>query len=642
MTTDPGAPAVGGRYRLEDPIASGGMGDVWRAADELLGRQVAVKILKPGFGDDASFRLRFRAEARASASLSHPGVATVYDYGEQVAGGIHTAYLVMELVPGEPLSALLARQVTIDPARTMDLVAQTAGALQAAHDRGIVHRDIKPANLLVRPDGSIKITDFGIARAADAMALTQTGMLLGTVAYMSPEQLSGLTATPASDLYSLGVVAYLCLVGRTPFAGVEQMAVAVAHVRDDVPPLPNEVPPAVRDVVYQLLDKDPARRPGSAGELAATAAGIRGQLVGEPVPTAPTVPPSPLAPLADLLGRLPTVEAVGATKASTAVAHPPLGVGGPAGNRATVALPDHTRPDHTQPDHARPPLPEPRRHRRRVAIVVLAGIALLALALGLWASSGTSMITVPEVQHQPVSTAVSVITKAGLRASTRPVDRNEPTGLVVTQIPGPRARVSAGSTVTLAVSSGYLDLSPTGLIGQQYPQVAASITLLGLLPSRRETASSSPAGTVLAVTPNGRVKVGATITLWVAFAPPPTTTVPTTRPPTTTVPTTKATAPTVPTTKPTTRTSPPHGRSPPHRLCPPRRQQLRPSQPRSQALRPRRATRVRVGTVVILGRTTAATELRATLQGTAARHRFGSRPSGNGAIFSPASSVVQA
>jgi eukaryotic-like serine/threonine-protein kinase len=356
MTTEPGAPAVGGRYRLEDPIASGGMGDVWRAADELLGRQVAVKILKPGFGDDASFRLRFRAEARASASLSHPGVATVYDYGEQVAGGIHTAYLVMELVPGEPLSALLARQVTIDPARTMDMVAQTADALQAAHDRGIVHRDIKPANLLVRPDGSIKITDFGIARAADAMALTQTGMLLGTVAYMSPEQLSGLTATPASDLYSLGVVAYLCLAGRTPFAGVEQMAVAVAHVRDDVPLLPNEIPQTVRDVVYQLLDKDPARRPGSAGELAATAVGIRGRLVGEPVPTVPTVPPSPLAPTTDQLGRLPTVEAVGATKAATAVGHPPLGVGGPAGNGATVALPDHARPD-----DARPPLPEPPR-----------------------------------------------------------------------------------------------------------------------------------------------------------------------------------------------------------------------------------------------------------------------------------------
>jgi serine/threonine protein kinase len=142
MATAQGAGTVGGRYRLVDRIASGGMGDVWRATDELLGRQVAVKILKPEFGDDASFRLRFRAEARASASLSHPGVATVYDYGEEVDRGIHTAYLVMELVPGEPLSALLARQVTIDPARTMDVVAQTADALQAAHDQGIVHRDV--------------------------------------------------------------------------------------------------------------------------------------------------------------------------------------------------------------------------------------------------------------------------------------------------------------------------------------------------------------------------------------------------------------------------------------------------------------------------------------------------------------------
>ena len=548
MTTDHSARVVGGRYRLEGPIASGGMGDVWRAADELLGRQVAVKILKPEFGDDASFRLRFRAEARASASLSHPCVATVYDYGEQVAGGIHTAYLVMELVPGEPLSALLARQVTMDPARTMDVVAQTADALQAAHDRGIVHRDVKPANLLVRPDGSIKITDFGIARAADAMALTQTGTLLGTVAYMSPEQLSGQTATPSSDLYSLGVVAYLCLAGRTPFAGIEKMAVAVAHVRDDVPPLPNEIPPTVRDLVYQLLDKDPARRPGSAGELAASAADIRCRLVGEPVPTVQRVLPIPLAATTtDQPGRLPTVPVVRATGAATAVAHSPLGVGVPAGDGATLAL----------PDHARPPLPEPRRrNRRRGAIAVVAGIAVLALALGLWASGGASMITVPGVQHQPATTAVSVITKAGLRASTHPVDGNAPTGQVVAQIPGPKARVSAGSTVTLAVSSGYVDLSSTGLIGQQYPQVATAITGLGLFPSRRETESSSPAGTVLAVTPIGRVKVGGTITVWVALAPPPTTTVPTTKPTAPTVPTTKPTAPTIPTTEPTAPTIP--------------------------------------------------------------------------------------
>jgi hypothetical protein len=483
------------------------MGDVWRATDELLGRQVAVKILKPEFGDDPSFRLRFRAEARASASLSHPGVATVYDYGEEVVGGIHTAYLVMELVPGEPLSALLARQVTLDPAHTMDVVAQTAGALQAAHDRGIVHRDVKPANLLVRPDGSIKITDFGIARAADAMALTQTGTLLGTVAYLSPEQVNGQTATPASDLYSLGVVAYLCLAGRTPFAGVETMAVALSHVRDEVPPLPDEIPAAVRALVYQLLDKDPARRPGSAGELAATAMDIRGGLVGAQAPTVHRVPPgSPAtAPPTDQLGRLPTVHDVSRAEARAG-----------AGN--TVVL----------PDPARPAQREPRRRRRRWApIAAVAGIAALGLALGLWASSGTSTVTVPAVGHATVPTAVSVITQAGLRASTHPVDGGQPAGRVVAQSPRARARVSAGSTVRLAVASGYIRFSTTGLIGQQYSQAAAAVSRLGLRPARQQTQSNDTAGTVLAATPNGRVKVGTTITLSVAVAPPPPTTVPT-------------------------------------------------------------------------------------------------------------------
>ena len=536
MTTVHGAGTVGGRYRLVDRIASGGMGNVWRASDELLGRQVAVKILKPEFGDDASFRLRFRAEARASASLSHPGVATVYDYGEEVAGGIHTAYLVMELVPGEPLSALLARQVTIDPARTMDVVAQTADALQTAHDRGIVHRDVKPANLLVRPDGRIKITDFGIARAADAMALTQTGTLLGTVAYMSPEQLNGQTATPASDLYSLGVVAYLCLAGRTPFAGVETMAVAVAHVRDEVPPLPEEIPTAVQDVVYQLLDKDPARRPGSAGQLAATAMDIRSGLVGAYGPTVHGILPGPLGPPTDQLGRLPTVHDVRGTEAATEVATPLVGGDVLAGAGDTVALPDQVRP----------PLRQPRHRRRWVPIAVLAGIAALALALGLWATSGASTVAVPAVVHATVPTAVSVITKAGLRASTHPVDGGQPAGLVVAQIPRPRARISAGSTVSLAVASGYVHLGTTGLIGQQYSQVAAAVSRLGLHPVRSETDSNQLAGTVLGVNPSGRVEVGTTITVSVAVTPPPPTTEPTTVP--TTVPATKPTGPTTPTT----------------------------------------------------------------------------------------------
>src|SRR5665213_1331584 len=185
MTTVPQGRAFGGRYRLSERIASGGMGDVWRATDELLGRNVAIKLLRSEFGDTELFRRRFRFEAQAAASLSHPGIAAVFDYGEEDGdSGDHRAYIVMELVEGESLDVRLRRLGRLGPSPTMDIVGQAARGLQAAHDRGIVHRDVKPANLLIRPDGMVKITDFGIARAIDGSALTQTGAMLGTVQYM--------------------------------------------------------------------------------------------------------------------------------------------------------------------------------------------------------------------------------------------------------------------------------------------------------------------------------------------------------------------------------------------------------------------------------------------------------------------------
>src|SRR3954454_19990565 len=200
---------IADRYTLVQRIAVGGMGEVWRARDVLLDRYVAVKVLKAEYATDPSFLARFRNEARHTAALSHPGIANVFDYGE--IGDM--AYLVMELVAGDPLSTLLAREGRLDPARSLDIVGQTGLALQAAHDAGVVHRDVKPGNLLVRPDGVVKVTDFGIARATDAAPLTQTGLLIGTAAYLSPEQAGGKPATPASDIYSLGVVAYECLTG---------------------------------------------------------------------------------------------------------------------------------------------------------------------------------------------------------------------------------------------------------------------------------------------------------------------------------------------------------------------------------------------------------------------------------------------
>ncbi|MFG1959896.1 serine/threonine-protein kinase [Nonomuraea sp. NPDC049028] len=255
---------LGNRYLLLSRIASGGMGDVWRARDELLGREVAVKVLRSHIQDDQSFRGRFRNEARITAALADPGIAQIFDYGEQR----DLAYLVMELVHGEPLSAILTRNGSLMPEVTLDVVHQTAKALHAAHSAGVIHRDIKPGNLLVTPEGTIKVTDFGIARAMESAPVTLTGTVLGTAQYVSPEQAQGLPLTPSTDLYSLGVVAYECLSGRTPFQAEGPVAIALMHLNDPPPPLGVDVPAAVRELVMVLLSKDPRQRPASAMEVA--------------------------------------------------------------------------------------------------------------------------------------------------------------------------------------------------------------------------------------------------------------------------------------------------------------------------------------------------------------------------------------
>ncbi|OHV39928.1 MULTISPECIES: serine/threonine-protein kinase [Pseudofrankia] len=267
------------RYRLDGRIATGGMGEVWRGVDQTLGRPVAVKLLRPEYASDESFLVRFRGEARHAARLSHPGIASVYDYGEVATVDDHpTAYLVMELVEGEPLSAVLHREKRLSPERMLDVLGQSADALEAAHALNIVHRDIKPGNLLIRPDGVVKVTDFGIARAVDAAPLTATGIMMGTAYYVSPEQASGRPVTPASDVYSLGVVAYECLAGRRPFDDRNPIVVVMAHQQDTPPPLPADVPYQVRSLVEQAMAKNPARRPSSAGAFARSAAGIRREL----------------------------------------------------------------------------------------------------------------------------------------------------------------------------------------------------------------------------------------------------------------------------------------------------------------------------------------------------------------------------
>jgi len=269
--------SFGGRYELDSRIAVGGMGEVWEATDHVIGRTVAIKILKDEYMGDPGFLERFRAEARHAALVNHEGIASVFDYGEENG----SAFLVMELVPGEALSTILEREGSLSTDKTLDIVAQTAAALQAAHAAGLVHRDIKPGNLLITPDGRVKITDFGIARIADQVPLTATGQVMGTVQYLSPEQASGHAASPATDIYSLGIVAYESLAGKRPFTGESQVAIAMAQINDAPPPLPETIAEPVRNFVLSMIAKKPEDRPATASAVARAATSLRrGDIAG--------------------------------------------------------------------------------------------------------------------------------------------------------------------------------------------------------------------------------------------------------------------------------------------------------------------------------------------------------------------------
>src|SRR3954452_19472361 len=260
---------LGKRYELVSVLAGGGMGQVWRAYDRLLKRQVAVKVLRSDVSGDATFLARFRAEAQHTAALAHPNIAAIFDYGELPDDGDHRAYLVMELVDGEPLSARLEREQRLPVPLTLSILRQLAAALAAAHAAGVVHRDVKPANVLVTADGRVKITDFGIASSAASLPLTSTGQVIGTAHYLSPEQAQGGKASPASDVYAAGAVAYECLAGRRPFDGESAVQVALMQIRDAPAPLPPDVPVQVRDLVERAMAKDPAQRYADGAELRA-------------------------------------------------------------------------------------------------------------------------------------------------------------------------------------------------------------------------------------------------------------------------------------------------------------------------------------------------------------------------------------
>jgi hypothetical protein len=428
---------LAGRYRLETRIADGGVGEVWRAADLVLARPVAVKVLRPEYARHPQTLARFRAEAKHAAAVSHPGVARVYDYGE--AGTAESPYLVMELVDGPSLAGVLEAG-PLDPGSAMDVLAQAAAGLTAAHAAGLVHRDVKPGNLLVGPGGQVKITDFGIAYAAGSAPVTQTGTLVGTPAYLAPERASGWPATPASDLYSLGVVGYECLTGAPPFRGMP-VEVAAAHGHQAPPPFPPAVPAGVAGLIGELMAKDPAARPATAGEVAARAARLRDDLSG-----------GATAGLASGPGR--------PRSATRADAEPVTLVGLPA------------------PDIAPAP-PGPRRDRvrpRRGVMLTVAGAAVVAGLVG-WLVAGGLAATPPRASH------AAARTPSAQAARTIQVDADalvgQPVGLVTQRL----RQLGLRPVVMWAVSGGQepgtvVSVQPSG----QLPAGSAVIVTGALRP----------------------------------------------------------------------------------------------------------------------------------------------------------------
>ena len=471
---------VGGRYELGDPLGRGGMAEVRRAVDLRLGRAVAVKQLRPDLATDPTFQARFRREAQSAAGLNHPTIVAVYDTGEEPdpTTGVSIPYIVMELVEGPTLRDVLRDGRKILPERALELTSGVLDALGYSHRAGIIHRDIKPANVMLTTNGTVKVMDFGIARAvADTSStMTQTAAVIGTAQYLSPEQARGETVDARSDLYSTGCLLYELLTGRPPFTGDSPVSVAYQHVREaPVPPsqIDPEIGPDIDAIVLKSLAKDPADRYQSAREMKADLTRV---LAGQ---QATAVVPRVAAPVA-----------VAATAATRVV--PPVA--------APVVL-------------EQPP-PEDEEPKRRTGVVVLVSLLVLALVAGgafaLYRLNNPAVrdVVVPDVLTYNESQARSRLTDAGLQIRVERTNGDRSTqGTVVAQDPAGRSQAPSGSTVTVTVNDGPESAEiPGGLVGEDVDDVEktlrdAGFTNVDTSPATTEEAGAKE-GEVLSVSPD--------------------------------------------------------------------------------------------------------------------------------------------
>jgi serine/threonine-protein kinase len=475
---------VDGRYQIVARIASGGMGEVFRAHDPVLDRDVALKVLHNALAQDAGFIDRFRREARSAGMLSHPNIVAVHDWGETG----DTYFMVMEFIRGPNLRTVLMKNGPLAPATAVDVASQVLAALEHAHEQGIVHRDVKPENILVTRSGVVKVADFGLARALAAARVSHApGTVTGTVQYLSPEQIEGQAADARTDLYSVGIVLYELLVGKVPFSGETSLAIAYKHLRERVPPPSASNPmvsPSLDRAVLSATERDRDRRTPDAASMRAEIDRAAAEL-------------PPAAPLSELVARVPPAEEI------------------PADRAATVTIP-----------RAESPKSRRRRIFRRVLTTLSVLIVLAAMGWAAWAYVIPHRTTVPGVKGKTVSAAGAAAEEAGLQLSVagQAYSSRVPAGHIINQEPPPGARVEQGTELSVVLSRGPQLVRVPNVRGQPEDRARERLRDLGLVVDvEREHHDTVPRTEVIDQNPRAgtTIEVGKTVTLTVSRGKPP-------------------------------------------------------------------------------------------------------------------------